>query len=89
MNYSEMLFNRDKRLIDKIKELEEENKQLKELNVCVGCNNNPSYKSRIDKAIEYIEEELNCTPSSNRKEAGLILVDYKKLLKTLKGEENE
>ena len=25
-------------------ELEEENKTLKELNVCVGCNNNPDYK---------------------------------------------
>lgn len=32
---------------DKLKELEEENKQLKELNVCVGCENNPDYKTRI------------------------------------------
>ena len=39
-----------------VKELEEENNTLKELNVCVGCDNNPDYKSRIDKAIEYIEE---------------------------------
>ena len=43
----------------------------------------------IKKAIKYIEEELNCTPSSNRKEVGLILVDYKKLLKILKGEYDE
>lgn len=47
---------------------------------------NKKLKLRIDKAIEDIEEELNCTPSSNRKEVGLILVDYKKLLKILKGE---
>lgn len=34
--------------------IEEENKMLKELNVCVGCEDNPTYKARIDKAIEYI-----------------------------------
>ena len=48
-------------LLEYIKELEEENKELKELNVCVGCNNNPNYKSRIDKAIEYIRSEYTIT----------------------------
>ena len=40
---------------DYITNLQEENKTLKELNVCVGCNNNPDYKTRIDKAIEYLK----------------------------------
>ena len=40
-------------LATKKAELEEENKTLKELNVCVGCNNNPDYKTRINKAVEY------------------------------------
>lgn len=34
-----------------------ENKQLKELNVCVGCKNNPNYKQRCEKAIEYIKQK--------------------------------
>ena len=38
-------------------EYAEENETLKNLNVCVGCDNNPSYKARIDKAIEYIKNE--------------------------------
>ena len=46
--------NDDYKLV--IEKLEKENKVLKELNVCVGCEDNPSYKSRIDKAIEYIEK---------------------------------
>lgn len=43
----------------------------------------------IYKAIEYIEKELSCTPSSARKEIGLILMDYKKLLNILKGDSDE
>ena len=43
---------------DRIKELEEENKTLKELNVCVGCNNNPDYKTRI-KELEEENKKLN------------------------------
>lgn len=48
------------KLKERIEELEEENKTLKELNVCVGCNNNPDYKSRIDKAIEILESKKHC-----------------------------
>jgi hypothetical protein len=44
---------------DYINDLKEENKTLKELNVCVGCDNNPDYKSRIDKAIDYIIERYD------------------------------
>lgn len=43
-------------LSDYITNLQKENRTLKELNACVGCNNNPDYKSRIDKAVEYIKE---------------------------------
>ena len=39
-------------------ELKEENETLKNLNVCVGCDNNPSYKARIDKAIEDLKQTL-------------------------------
>ena len=45
------------KLQNKIKELEEENKTLKELNVCVGCDNNPDYKTRI-KELEEENERL-------------------------------
>ncbi len=70
---------------DYINDLKEENKTLKELNVCVGCDNNPDYKSRIDKAIEYIEklfilEDDNVTYEFKNDE-------IKPLLKILKGEE--
>ena len=44
---------------NKIDELQQENEILKELNVCVGCNNNPDYKSRCEKAIEYIEKYVS------------------------------
>ena len=50
------------------KELQEENERLKELNVCVGCNNNPDYKSRIEKAIEYIKNGLNAFEKIEDKE---------------------
>ena len=65
----------------RIKELEEENKTLKELNVCVGCDNNPDYKTRIDKAIEYIKQSQNYILPNN------VYVNGNDLLKILKGEE--
>ena len=67
--------------IQRIKELEEENKTLKELNVCVGCDNNPDYKTRIDKAIEYIKQSQNYILPNN------VYVNGNDLLKILKGEE--
>ena len=77
---------------DRIKELEEENKTLKELNVCVGCNNNPDYKSRIDKTIEYIEENKQLFMFDNLRKDGTlqytIECDADDILKILKGEEN-
>lgn len=68
------LFNKYQRLSNRNEELEEENrklaqdnyylkeenKQLKELNVCVGCENNPDYKTRIkelDKENTKLESE--------------------------------
>lgn len=63
MNFSEMLFNRDERLLDYITNLQEENERLK-----VNCNLGyeelkvmRDYKSRIKKAIEYINHAQNYT----------------------------
>ena len=50
------LSNKYQRLLNRNEELEEENKQLKELNVCVGCENNPDYKTRINKALVLIKD---------------------------------
>lgn len=76
---------------DRIKELEEENKTLKELNVCVGCDNNIDYKSRIDKAIEYIEKNKQIGMFADLRKDGTlqytIECDADDLLKILKGEE--
>ena len=44
-NYSEMLFNRDKRLIDKIKELEEKNKTFED------------YNKDLNNQLDKLEEE--------------------------------
>ena len=71
-NYPEKLYclneNEKHLLLDYITNLQEENERLKELNVCVGCNNNPDYKSRNEKAksltnrtIEIIKQQ----PSGN------------------------
>jgi chromosome segregation ATPase len=89
------------KLRDKIKELEEENKTLKELNVCVGCDNNPDYKSRIDKAIEYIDKlEIDEDGNSQYGSYSIFEEDYSnknisidemlfKMKDILKGEEND
>ena len=67
-------------------DLKQENESLKELNVCVGCNNNPDYKQRIDKAINMLEltepRKKICKDfvNVNRKR-------YDKILNILKGEE--
>jgi hypothetical protein len=81
MNYSEMLFNRDKRLIDKIKELEEENKKLNEL-VQFNVETTSKLTKRIDKAIEYINDDLKDYQTISSGSAN-------DLLKILKGEEND
>lgn len=87
MNYSEMLFNRDERLIDRIKELEEENKRLK---TCMQDTYDSAndicgeLQSKINKAIRYIENDtFKCKNQFQQEE-----YDYS-LLKILKGEENE
>lgn len=97
MNYSEMLFNRDKRLLDKIKELEEENKRLSknqryykngvfslEYDKETMSDMIDDYKSRIDKAIAYIEKSID---SEDIYEQFLSTGETKDLLKILKGEE--
>ena len=58
MHDSEPMLNwKDLKIVlDYITNLQEENRILKELNICVGCNNNPDCKLRIDKAIEKIHD---------------------------------
>ena len=88
MNYSEMLFNRDERLIQEIERLEEEldKTRLSELDkeYTIESNINSYNKlakyseeleDRIDKAIEYIENHIIATETED------ILLDI------LKGEE--
>ena len=62
--------------------------EIMKLNTDIFLKNkeNKELQERIDKAIKRIEKELSYTPESARKEVGLILVDYKKLLNILKGE---
>jgi hypothetical protein len=69
---------------DYINDLKEENKTLKELNVCVGCDNNPDYKSRIDKAIEELKTANTVDIDSDRL---CEIIEYVEFI--LKGEKNE
>ena len=48
------LYKQREKFMKKYDYLKEENESLKELNVCVGCNNNPDYKSRNEKTIELL-----------------------------------
>jgi hypothetical protein len=60
MNLSEMLFNRDERLLDCITNLQEENRQTKLLKERYQLEKE-TYKSRNEKAVEYIN---SCTWSN-------------------------
>ena len=61
VNLSEMLFNRDERLLDYITNLQEENERLKDFNIKLQATKDRLDKydkenqTRIDKAVEYIE----------------------------------
>lgn len=91
---NEQLKKRNKEIYDgymaatqELTEYAEENETLKELNVCVGCNNNPDYKTRIDKAIEYI----NKVKAINDKEDDDMYWEYEvffpNMLNILQGDE--
>lgn len=87
---SELSYKETHILLDYITNLQEENKTLKELNVCVGCNNNPDYKKRIDKALEYIEEHKRNVYDTFGE--GIVFGEMggiKEIIKILKGEEND
>ena len=71
LSLSEEYYNIFKDILDYITNLQKENKILKEQNICVGCENNPSYKSRIDEAIKYCILNEEFTPR---------LVDVKNIL---------
>ena len=72
--------NNEKSLKKQITALQKENEALKELNVCVGCNNNPDYKTRIDKASDM----LVCAYGGND---DYYMERIKKAQKILKGED--
>ena len=80
------------KLLDYITNLQEENKTLKELNICVGCNNNPDYKSRNEKAIKYIRQH-SCIVRTKDNDFELDLYlqgnNTEELLNILEGENNE
>ena len=74
----------------------QENQKLNELNVCVGCNNNPDYKLRCEKAIEYIRNNI-ADIEFIKKRYRVIIDDYvettindiEKLLNILRGGDKE
>jgi len=80
------LENGFKAAMEELCEYAEENETLKNLNVCVGCDNNPSYKARIDKAVEYIEKYKKFGMGEEWFETSTPVTF---LLKTLRGEDNE
>ena len=43
-------------------------------------------QNRIDKAVEYIKKEEKANLDCNRKDVGLILMNYKRVLNILKGD---
>lgn len=88
VEYIEHLEKQEKQTI---KELEEENKKLKEVQ-CTFCGTGclkmrEELQQRIDKAIEYIKQDYE----KNQEVIEYCNFEdfYKRLLKILKGEENE
>jgi hypothetical protein len=69
---------------DLFNERNEQNKRIEELVLALE-----SAEQRINKAIEYIEKEAKANPDSNRKDIGLILMNYKKTLNILNGVDEE
>lgn len=75
-----------------ITNLQEENEILKELNVCVGCNNNPDYKTRIDKAIEYGKNCLENIKDQDQymcKSIDIFRMIHKNYLDILQGDDKQ
>ena len=92
-NLSEMLFNRDERLIEMIKGLREERDYIFNKLTCEkGYLQEKLNKkeNRIDKAIEYIEQCDEKIPMYSFPEKPVIMKDAKKgLLDILRGKDNE
>lgn len=81
-------------LLDYITNLQEENERVSNLYETYEEANElwikkcENYKSRIDKAVEYIKLIENNTPNSTRKNiAKMILINYKTLLNLLNGDD--
>lgn len=82
INLSEMLFNRDERLLDYITNLQEENKRL-EHDYKIALKLISRYEKRIDKAIEYINHYLKDIDNLDNVMINSILL--KEILNILQG----
>ena len=96
-NLSEMLFNRDERLIEMIKGLREERDYIFNKLTCEKCYLQEKLnkkENRIDKAIEYIEQFENIKAYYSWLEDGYEEYNYdedfkKDILNILRGEDDE
>lgn len=70
--------------MDEYAELKKENEKLKELNICVGCENNPDYKSRCKRANKIITDFM-CTEEYCSVEPVAIAENYMEIQKALNG----
>lgn len=76
-------------LKDYITNLQEENEILKELNICVGCENNPDYKLRCEKAINFINKTKGFIFNEYEEIITGEVVDADGVLNILEGKNNE
>ena len=96
MGYTRLNYKEELSLVDYIKQLQQENKQLKEhiekyehycktTGIEELMKENKNYKEVIHKAIEYIEKCLKQTPTENRTKTDDTLdIEYEYILKILK-----
>lgn len=86
---NENLYQANIDLVDKNKKLENEIEKLKQ-RLEVEIDISDGMLKAIDKAVEYIKTIVKNTPSSMRKNyANMLLIDYKKLLEILEGDNKE
>ena len=96
MSYTRLNYKEELLLVNYIKQLQQENKELKEhiekyehycktTGIEELMKENKKYKEVIDKVIEYIEKCLKQTPIENRTKTDDILdIEYEYILEILK-----